>query len=673
METKKYDLYKEYADICLTEEQYNAVVASGILPSDYSQCFEGNYHRDYCSGKFIDRIANLKGLRLMLNNWGGCSYRKQSAFLFDDFIVIVQEPEGYESFAEMPDILPIAIPISTIDSFEISKEKIILISKTYTKRSKYGYVFQADFCVQYYCGKPVGVNNFSYHVNRILLDVKKEVLNIKGELFEKINSRISEILTNCNRDFDDRERIIENIADSTRVTSELRRGKFLSAKEFVEILADNKEFLSSKCPDMIGILENTEQKKKTISEEKHIKITTLQGALVEAQKELESTNFFKKGKIKSKIEEIQGEIEQAKNEVCNISLSDNEYRSIIEQLVSAIDSGKCTHNYSANEIKLAKELYVECNKRGITKINTPEEQQVFKMLCSKMNIPVELQNANFLFAGCTKENTSKRKFNQGDRIRLQIRYNTAKENAEKIGTIKYIAGNIEKLKAAEGNSKAAELLANMAETQSKTRAVTHDSAILGGIANGLGGPIAGAATYAKTEMENAAAKERAEEVRIEAKKNRSLATSYQRAFAKEAAQIAYSIERVQSKLIDLDNPMMYFPYIKHEIKGYTINSGAMELIVEAGLEEDAKIGNMDIAIDGSLKIDVIKDGLKVGDAYLCTRGFDEMDLNYVGFKTDRFGKRERYTIVALPIYGDFEENQEYTFNVLPYHVWMIEK
>ena len=129
------------------------------------------------------------------------------------------------------------------------------------------------------------------------------------------------------------------------------------------------------------------------------------------------------------------------------------------------------------------------------------------------------------------------------------------------------------------------------------------------------------------------------------------------------------IARIMDKLCDTSSTDKYFSYLNCEVESYVIEANnIMTINLETSFLKEPTIGGIDIVIDGALCI-YIKDADKiVGEAYVCAPGFNELDLNKVGFNV-----KGNYKVVGISSDSNFDENREYTFDIKPVNVWMIEK
>ena len=250
-----------------------------------------------------------------------------------------------------------------------------------------------------------------------------------------------------------------------------------------------------------------------------------------------------------------------------------------------------------------------------------------------------------------------------------VKYGEEKEKAGTNGQIKYIKETICQLEQNEAMSKFNELLGKMAAVQSETTAVKTDSAILGGLANGLAGPAAGIAAYANAERDNAMAEANAAETRRRGQENMRNVNALDANFKSVAKGLNKDIDRIMNKLCDTSSPDKYFSYLNCITKSYTIEpDGTMNIALEISFNKEPELGGMKFVIDGALCLD-IKDGdKKVGEAYVCAPGFNELDLSKVGFNA-----KSDYTVVGISSDSDFDEGKEYTFDIKPVNIWMIEK
>lgn len=104
------------------------------------------------------------------------------------------------------------------------------------------------------------------------------------------------------------------------------------------------------------------------------------------------------------------------------------------------------------------------------------------------------------------------------------------------------------------------------------------------------------------------------------------------------------------------------------ISKYSVkNDGSMLISVITKFLKNPQIGEMTVAIDGSLHILVLKEGKTIGDGFLCAEGFNSTYLTSVGFKNNK-----HYSVIGLPMQNKFDSKEKYDFKVEPINIWAIE-
>ena len=314
-----------------------------------------------------------------------------------------------------------------------------------------------------------------------------------------------------------------------------------------------------------------------------------------------------------------------------------------------------------------------CQERNVTKLETEDEKKVFILICEDKKVPKKYQNANLFICGAQEAFEYEREKNyekyQKSRTKRTVKYNEEKERSTIVGRIKYTQKAIEDQKKSMEMAKATQLLGQLAEIQTQTRAVKSDAAILGGIANGIAGSAMGIATYAKIEQENAMAEINAAETRKQGYENLSNARTLELGYKTESSGLVWEIDKINSKLCDTSDSTRYFSYLKCSIESYTVElDGTMLINIKIEFLEKPEMNGMPIVIDGSLRVDIKNESKRVGEAYVCAPGFDETDLDKVGFNA-----QNKYTVIGIPTLSDFVMNKEYIFEIKPVNIWMIEK
>lgn len=119
-----------------------------------------------------------------------------------------------------------------------------------------------------------------------------------------------------------------------------------------------------------------------------------------------------------------------------------------------------------------------------------------------------------------------------------------------------------------------------------------------------------------------------------------------------------------------DHPQLFFDYLSCEVCSYTIvMKNVMKFTVEVACKKESEFNGVPIAIDGSIRADILDSDQVIANAFICADGFGVTDFNKVGFR----GKK-KYTVIAMTTgKSNFNKNIKYTFRFSPEHIWIVEK
>lgn len=198
----------------------------------------------------------------------------------------------------------------------------------------------------------------------------------------------------------------------------------------------------------------------------------------------------------------------------------------------------------------------------------------------------------------------------------------------------------------------------------------------GGLADGMAGVGAGVVVAARKLAEisahNAAAEDHnramAEQFLTPAGINQKIKA--EREAAREVTDFLSTMwDDIENKVLDDENVDEKMRFLQFEITGQAVSRDNMELQVSIRLTEEPRLLGKSAVLDGSVRIDVLGDkGEKIGEAYCNAPGFDTWELDQVGF-----GDLTCKT-VAIPMNGKaFEDGMQYTYQVSPVSLWLIER
>ena len=284
-------------------------------------------------------------------------------------------------------------------------------------------------------------------------------------------------------------------------------------------------------------------------------------------------------------------------------------------------------------------FYKKCKEKGVLTLDSKEDTDNL-MLIARMNDITDTEKAKELFfRGKTlfeqqKATETESKFKQTREREAKINKEN-KEKAETSPTDKYLYGIKTIHAACTFNAILSESGMSGASDTMRYRAQKSDSAILGGIANGLAGPGAGIATAINTEIENARAEAEAAQSRANARDS----YDYHQKVLLDSRGKQYSLERrieyVKGLVYDEQNINEKFQMLSISTPSYKIyapksgNSTSKSVVVTFRIESvrPVTLFKKKAILDGSLRI-VVKNssGNTIGEGFYCAPGFDESRL-----------------------------------------------
>ena len=689
-EWKKRELYEEYAGICLSEEDYRNLEKENVIPKSLTSLYSGTFMHDSISlnnlnGAVTDNICSC-GAKLFLESWSRqdeFGNDHTAVFFFDDFLVILAEPSINlrKSFNSAQDVIPVVIPICNIKNYTTDEYVAwyrVLIEFTNGKHYCAVTVQTSSFD-----NRKLYPENFSFHINSRLLGGFSQSITDKKLNLDKITNRLDLLIKNCCKDYNSRISAISSLFSDSDVMARLHKTVYLDEKRFVDEILKKKSLISATdYSDVVSSLDEIQEireQNRIILKAKNEEKKNFNSELSDKNTLLKSASFFQKMKIKKIISELEEKKQQIDKEIESLAVPKEKYDLAMDTILKAKlnkktqKSDTSLYGIPKSLVTTAKNIYLMCQERNVTKLETEDEKKVFILICEDKKVPKKYQNANLFICGAQEAFEYEREKNyekyQKSRTKRTVKYNEEKERSTIVGRIKYTQKAIEDQKKSMEMAKATQLLGQLAEIQTQTRAVKSDAAILGGIANGIAGSAMGIATYAKIEQENAMAEINAAETRKQGYENLSNARTLELGYKTESSGLGWEIDKINSKLCDTSDSTRYFSYLKCSIESYTVElDGTMLINIKIEFLEKPEMNGMPIVIDGSLRVDIKNESKRVGEAYVCAPGFDETDLDKVGFNA-----QNKYTVIGIPTLSDFVMNKEYIFEIKPVNIWMIEK
>ncbi len=284
-------------------------------------------------------------------------------------------------------------------------------------------------------------------------------------------------------------------------------------------------------------------------------------------------------------------------------------------------------------------FYKKCKEKGVLTLDSKEDTDNL-MLIARMNDITDTEKAKELFfRGKTlfeqqKATETESKFKQTREREAKINKEN-KEKAETSPTDKYLYG-IKTIHAACAFNSALSIsgMAGASDTM-RYRAQRSDSAIWGGIADGLAGPGAGIATAMDIEAQNARSEAEAAQSRANARDS----YDYHQKVLLDSRGKQYSLERrieyVKGLVYDEQNINEKFQMLSISTPSYKIyapksgNSTSKSVVVTFRIEsvKPVTLFKKKAILDGSLRI-VLKNssGNTIGEGFYCAPGFDESRL-----------------------------------------------
>lgn len=681
----------------MDKKQYNSLVNEGIIPKYLENIYQGGYgtfSAGFTSlstklGPYkgeVPALAASLGEILFLEDWSGYSRKNHTcALVYHEFLVICSEPEMeiLNHVLKPNNILPVAIPLYRIVDIKISEDKnykydpLYKVDITFDNNQVYSAILFSKISYRNGYGTDKGTFlqgiNWSFEANQRLLSHALSYTPGNESYNQRLIANTLVNLVNKSTDFSKLENAIQNLDCNTAVTKKLMDVIYKKKTDLIftmldnlsEIKANKKNSELTKKLTTIADLEKLLTKELEESKKQKNKLTK---ELNDKQNDLKLVNFLKKPKILSEIKKIEIEIRNLNEKINGISIP----LEMIEDAFNCLmkNSKKSTHKEDVDTKQKALELYELCIKKGVESINTKDDKMLFEVIYKNLNIsnnsnPMELfEYGKKLYNEKDKNKKKDNKTVMLKKLSDEEAHSLEKNNTKFIGKDKYLYEINKKIKEKDAMSQIMDLGYQAGRIASQTKATKSDEYLLGGLANGIAGGAAALATVSDIREKNARSEANAE---IQREKGNNLMRDSLNMKSTLSGEI-YSLERqkreIDTKLCDTSNTSNYFEYLDCKIINYEINiSGYLTINVEVDFKKEPKIKDMPIVIDGSLKINVLHKNKTIGNAFLNAPGLNITSTDKIGFNY-----KKQYSVIALPFGNDFNENEEYTFEITPIHL-----
>lgn len=671
-EKMKYRLYEEFAGVCLDEKQCRELFSNslyGKLKNLFVGFFDGRYE-----GEMVEIIARQKEDVFLHGRSTEDEYSSNlcynAYFFYKNFIIVVPTVEKFSHYDDhnnhmhkisefvANDHMPVVIPMcrlvdittSVIDSTGGSSYRLIL-------KFVNGKTVVITFIVTIYGSGTCGnASSWSFPVNKGLLGLKNEKSFAK-ENCEKVVSKVKELMQNC-VDFDEVEEAIETCFKPAVV------GEMVECMYDVQKLFNKIEINKSFC-------ESTELINSAMdlfgNDELFKEIEETREKFVIAEKEYFNSSMFMRlikfapyDKLYCKLDDLN-----AKRNDLLIKSETKAYQLLL--------------TYAGIEIKdrekknIAKRFYEECLAKKV-KAEENGNNIIFEMLYKKYEIANYDEAIKYYEEGrdqSEKGDRAKEKRKEDKERQVSItKYRDQKRQADIVGCDKYLETVIKEVKNAKWWQEATQTVSGLMAQRAETKAIKNDAVFFGGVANAIAGPAMGLATMAQIEAENRNAENEARQIRETSVEYMKQMTELGTQYGREIDQHSRIIERVLSKLCDIEHKNEYFKYLVCKVDSYKC-LGKDVIVFDATIEmpEEVIINDIPFVLDGSLKVNIKLNGKVIGDAYINAPGYDTTDFRKIGFAVEK-----KYTadgVVEVEKAIQPEDKLEFEFE--PYNLWIIEK
>ncbi len=326
--------------------------------------------------------------------------------------------------------------------------------------------------------------------------------------------------------------------------------------------------------------------------------------------------------------------------------------------------------------KTAISIYNKCKEKNILSFNTARETNALKLIAGIYGVS-DLEEAKEYFAKgkqlITQQNEEKEReeFIQGREYDKE-RFEKAKATAFINGKKKY-TGKIDKERPVIDIYDAlADSAIHRAESNLTYTAPKSDWAFWGGVANGLAGGAAGAATAYDIQLKNAEAEANAAHIRENAKEELSDAIAIKTKINSTKDSYDAAIDSINNKLIDNTNISEKFAMLNFTNTSITVNDyNNIEVTVKCKIKTDEPIELLGskAVLDGSLKIEVRDSSRRlVGIGYYSAPGLGKTDLSCAGFNN----VKEISALCFVEDYETIDKKDHFTCKISPVNMWIIE-
>jgi hypothetical protein len=673
---EEFRLYKEFSGVCVDEIEYNNIMYSGIIPKELDEIFAGSYSVikrscfDNYNGELARKIASHEEQVFLHDASHQFSSLSNAYFFYKDFIVIVsvgavcsntEDRNGYvyqRSVAR-----PVIVPMNKIKSVEYEKgrygfteeEYSIVIKFMNEKRIKIKMFHSRN--TSYLTTKKTWVpsDNWTFEVNRELLNFSEEIY-AGVDNCEKLIGRINRLM-NQSTDYSE--------VDSALWNSFTEEGFFALKKvKYNEDMLINEAIRNKKNIKTEGLLDAV-NRYEDVATKHEVKYRELKEKYEKALDEYNNASFLRKLTLSQKPGEYKLQLDKM------VEARDSEITVAKEQIYGAIFDNSRKKVLSSVDEK-AINFYKRCIEKNISDPYDPEQALIFNMLYMQEGID-SYENAVAVYrkghSAFNEDGLCKNKQDSSKKRTLAIvNYSENKRIADLTGYDKYIKTAIEKAEAAKKQAQILDAVTRMGVLQSQTQATKSDASIWGGIADGLAGPVAGIATAANVQYENYKVEQTAARAREEGRTLASQASQMGMAYSAESMRFGSEVHSITRRMCDINNK--YFEYLDCKVIAFeNICEDVFSIKVEVASPPKVAINKIDFILDGSVKVNILAQDSVIGSAYICAPGYDNTNLNEVGFGI----KKVYETIGVVENVFAMRDKGNLSFSIEPYHLWIIEK
>lgn len=696
-------LYEQFKEDCISREEFSKLADLGILcqPEEYVFPTAVSVGDGKNTPRFSGATARILAEKcecLFFEDWQTANYKQDThlhlgCYVYPDFLVIAAEPDYNErenQFGSNHNIDPVAIPLSKVADIELhvsNGERGDAITGTHSlciwvhrpeisrPEFKRQVVFKANLFWENPLWRCLVHDNWSMAVNSILLKTNMGVqTNQAKRITDQIKSAMETIVSRCT-DYEKRRDAIYGVFDKS-AAQVMEDNLYMPEQDFVKLLVEYQGHLkldaSQTLKEKISYAASVIEKNTLAVEKLKEDVNALDDAISKAEVKKEQAGFFKKGTFKKEIKELTSKKSQILQKIESANVPESLCSEVMQSFLATV-SPKA--GWSETDIVLAQEIYAECQKRNLTEILSDEDQLLVEMVGKQFGIKSIDRAVEMFSYGKEIANRPKPKAKKSDArkelIAFENKYYTAKEQASIVGWDKYLTGYYERITAKQ--KELAELGSSYnlgINTAANSTSKPVDWAIVGGLVQGIAGPAAGIMAAADTQRRNAQAAATSQKAYTDGIK----LAAYSEALAKKAEGelrfILNEVEKLTKRIYDTDHPQLFFDYLSCEVCRHTIvMKNVMRITVEVACKKESEFNGVPIAIDGSIRVDILDGDQVIANAFICADGFGVTDFNKVGFRD-----KKKYTVIAMTTgKSNFNKDIKYSFRFSPEHIWMVEK